>query len=230
MDNTDKKQRQLSKEAKELVKSETRKEIDENMEYIKEKFVEILTDHIFTIKEVKKKAILEDKESMAEYVLNKYIPIKKKLNIIKNTLLTTDEQKEGEEKFVKNLMESNFEEKTTYYEETLKNYTELEKIFKFIDESINDYIKTSEERIKFLNENNNNENYSFDGKQIELEISKIKRKMYILEKRFREGQPAKTIKLALYENERRYAYDYKEVLQEMSEYFTTYFTIIDVFS
>ncbi len=233
-ENKGKVQRQLSKEAKELVANETRKNIDESMEYIRENFVKIITDHVFAIKDIKKKAILEDKEEMAEYILSKYIPIKKQMELIKNTLLTDEEQTEGNEKFVKNLMESNFEEKTTYYEEALNNYRELEKIFKFIDGAIEDYKKKLEKQIE---EKTNNLEKVFEkeisnenGIQTEREISKLKKKIYILEKKFKEGESAKAIKLAIYENERKYSYAYKEILQEMAEYFSTFFTIIEVFS
>lgn len=221
-----KRQKQLSQEAKDLVKDETKKNIDENMEYIRENFSKIIADHIFTVQEIKRKAILEDKEEMTNYILEKYLPIQRKINVIKKTLLSEEEQKECEEKIIKGLMESNFQEKTTYYEEVQKNYAELQKIFNFIDTSMNDYKKTLEEKINHLE----NINKSKNSPQFKCEIEKQKNKIYILENHFKKGEPAKVIKLAIYENERRYAYDLKEVLQEMSEYFTTFFTIIDMFS
>lgn len=226
VESNNKPKRKLSQEAKEVIQEETSKQIDKFLTNIKEDLSKMVAEHLFMMKENSKKSISEDKREMTDYILKKYIPLKRKLKVIKNTLLTEEEEAEAEEKTAKSLMETSFKETTTYYEESKKNYEELSKIFKFIDNSINDYKSLLEERITNLEEIN-----KIEKRQKNLiDIQRHKNKIYILENYYKKGQSAKEIKLEIYDNERKFCYDRNELLEEMSEYFTNFFTIIDVFS
>lgn len=218
--------RKLSEEVRQLIAGETKKNIDEVMDYIKEKLIEILEENSQKLEESKKKSLNEAREDMTDLILKKYIPLKNQLSVLEKTLLSEDEKEEGKDKMVKNLMDSSFTERTTYYEDVKKNYDEKLAIFKFIDESINNYIEVLNKKIKDIELNDINKDFPKFNERVE----SLRKQIYILEKYYKEGQPVRLIKLDMYKNERRFLYDKRELLQGMSDYFTNYFSIIDLFS
>lgn len=218
--------RKLSEEVRQLIAGETKKNIDEVMDYIKEKLIEILEENSQKLEESKKKSLNEAREDMTDLILKKYIPLKNQLSVLEKTLLSEDEKEEGKDKMIKNLMDSSFTERTTYYEDVKKNYDEKLVIFKFIDESINNYIEVLNKKIKDIELNDINKDFPKFNERVE----SLRKQIYILEKYYKEGQPVRLIKLDMYKNERRFLYDKRELLQGMSDYFTNYFSIIDLFS
>lgn len=218
--------RKLSEEVRQLIAGETKKNIDEVMDYIKEKLIEILEENSQKLEESKKKSLNEAREDMTDLILKKYIPLKNQLSVLEKTLLLEDEKEEGKDKMIKNLMDSSFTERTTYYEDVKKNYDEKLAIFKFIDESINNYIEVLNKKIKDIELNDINKDFPKFNERVE----SLRKQIYILEKYYKEGQPVRLIKLDMYKNERRFLYDKRELLQGMSDYFTNYFSIIDLFS
>lgn len=218
--------RKLSEEVRQLIAGETKKNIDEVMDYIKEKLIEILEENSQKLEESKKKSLNEAREDMTDLILKKYIPLKNQLSVLEKTLLSEDEKEEGKDKMIKNLMDSSFTERTTYYEDVKKNYDEKLAIFKFIDESINNYIEVLNKKIKDIELNDINKDFPKFNERVE----SLRKQIYILEKYYKEGQPVRLIKLDMYKNERRFLYDKRELLQGMSDYFTNYFSIIDLFS
>ena len=216
--------RKLSEEVRQLIAGETKKNIDEVMDYIKEKLIEILEENSQKLEESKKKSLNEAREDMTDLILKKYIPLKNQLSVLEKTLLSEDEKEEGKDKMIKNLMDSSFTERTTYYEDVKKNYDE--KLAIFIDESINNYIEVLNKKIKDIELNDINKDFPKFNERVE----SLRKQIYILEKYYKEGQPVRLIKLDMYKNERRFLYDKRELLQGMSDYFTNYFSIIDLFS
>ena len=169
--------RKLSEEVRQLIAGETKKNIDEVMDYIKEKLIEILEENSQKLEESKKKSLNEAREDMKYLILKKYIPLKNQLSVLEKTLLSEDEKEEGKDKMIKNLMDSSFTERTTYYEDVKKNYDEKLVIFKFIDESINNYIEVLNKKIKDIELNDINKDFPKFNERFE----SLRKQIYILE-------------------------------------------------
>lgn len=229
MDQKNNNKKRLSKEATNIVIETSRKVtkymVEKELNYLRENLSKIITDYILNNKLNIEKEINDKKADFTDKFLKKYLPLKNKIKQMEDSFFNEGILDEAKFKKLQIYMQESFIEKPTEFDGLLDHYIGLVRIFTYLDTVITNYIKTKENDNKDYEESLLKE----ENQRFRDEIYRNNCKIYILEHYYKENMSAKIIKQNIYENERRFSYDKKDLLYELTHQLSTIYEIVNIF-